>query len=477
MLLRRVIVVSAQPDVQQLARRVGQQAFVADDTAEAINFARTLAPELILFDDRFTPGHIADFIATADKNGVKIPVVTVSSDINSIRLNEYRQVGVFDCLHLLADQQQLLEIAAKIKSRLQPGTNHPADYFASDLAASAGIVGKSKAIKSTLRIINLVAGSNCNPVLITGETGTGKELAAKAVHIIRHPNEPRFIGVNCAALTATLLESELFGHVRGAFTGADRDKTGLLELAGQGTIFLDEISEMPIELQAKLLRVIQDKTFRKVGGIKDILCQATIIASSNRNLKKEVILNHFRSDLYYRLNICPITIAPLKTPERREDIRLLAEYFLRSSTVCPDKAGKITAITALALEALENHTWPGNVRELRNVIDRALLLETTDKIGLTSVIIEHFDLVGSSDSDTSVHIRDYSLEKAERELIARALQETGWQKTRAAALLGITRATLYAKVKQHNIQMGPCAPNLIQSSTPVSPENQPVYVA
>lgn len=293
---------------------------------------------------------------------------------------------------------------------------------------------------------------------------------------MRHPNE-QFIAVNCAALTANLLESELFGHVKGSFTGADRDKTGLLELAGCGTIFLDEISEMPVDLQAKLLRVLQEKTFRKVGGIKDITCNATIIASSNRNLYKEMKFNRFRRDLYYRLNICPVIIAPLRSPDRRDDIPLLAKYFLKASNICPEKSKKITTLTKLAVENLQKHDWPGNIRELRNVIERAILLETTDKIGLNSIVIdpteEGYDPIQclaavpddkqfsnshatneflQSDLPITSRIKDFSLEKAERELISRALTETGWQKTQAASLLGITRATLYAKVKQYNIK-------------------------
>ena len=323
-------------------------------------------------------------------------------------------------------------------------------FFAEDLAGSVSMVGKSAAIRNALRMIRLVAGSRCDPILIVGETGTGKELAAKAVHTLRHPNDP-FVAVNCAALTATLLESELFGHVKGAFTGADRDKTGLLEVAGRGTLLLDEISEMPLDLQAKLLRVLQEKTFRKVGGIKDIPCDATIIASSNRNLKSEVQANRFRRDLYYRLDVGPIMLAPLRSPERKEDVRILAEYFLESSTICPEKCRKVTSLTRLAMEALEKHDWPGNVRELRNVIERAILLETTDKIGLSGIIIDPTECAPASENSTAGFVRGFSLAKAERELISRALQETGWQKTRAAALLGITRATLYAKVKQYNI--------------------------
>jgi transcriptional regulator with PAS, ATPase and Fis domain len=329
-------------------------------------------------------------------------------------------------------------------------------FFAEDLAGCVSMVGKSAAIRNTLRMIRLVARSRCNPILIVGETGTGKELAAKAVHVLRHPNQP-FVAVNCAALTATLLESELFGHVKGAFTGADRDKTGLLELAGCGTLLLDEISEMPMDLQAKLLRVLQERTFRKVGGIKDVTCDATIMASSNRNLKNEVQANRFRRDLYYRLDVSPIVLAPLRSPERKDDVKILAEYFLENSTICPEKCREVTSLTRLAMEALEKHDWPGNVRELRNVIERAILLETTDKIGLSGIIIDPTECAHASENPTAGIIKGFSLAKAERELISRALQETGWQKTRAAALLGITRATLYAKVKQYNIAKDPPA--------------------
>ncbi len=323
------------------------------------------------------------------------------------------------------------------------------EHFLDADAAAVGFVGRSRSARECLKMIRLVAASRCNPILIVGETGTGKEVAARAFHTLRHPDGP-FVAVNCAALTATLLESELYGHVRGAFTGADREKMGLLEAAGTGTIFLDEISEMPLELQAKLLRVLQERTFRKVGGVKDITCHATIIATSNRDLKEEVREKRFRQDLYYRLNVCPIHLASLRSPDRRDDIPLLAQYFLGTSTIRQD-GKKITGLTQLALEALTRHDWPGNIRELRNVMERAMLLETTDKVGLSSILIESCGRP-SGTGILAAAVHDFSLEKAERELIARALQETDWQKTQAASLLGITRATLYAKVKQYNIQ-------------------------
>ena len=455
-LLRRIAVISRDSHIHSLAQEVAHEVFVADDLSEAGDMIETVTPDLTLFDGTVPPSHIRCFL---DRIGLRIhPVpVTVVAMMNpsSFSEMEYERAGVSHYLVGMEDCRRLHEIAAGIRGAARPG--EPADgvrhedYFLNEYAETIAMVGKSPAVREVLRMIELVADSQCNPVLILGETGTGKEVAASAIHVRRHPQEP-FVAINCAALTATLLESELFGHVKGAFTGADRDKTGLLEQAGAGTLFLDEISEMPLELQAKLLRVLQERTFRKVGGVKDLTCHATIIASSNRNLKKDVRENRFRQDLYYRLNICPIVLAPLRSPQRREDIRLLAQYFLARSNIRGTLSNKVTAITQMALESLCRHEWPGNVRELRNVIERAILLEKTDKIGLNSIVIEPADGEEPSPGLLGERARDFSLEKAERELIARALHETGWQKTQAASLLGITRATLYAKVKQYNIQ-------------------------
>jgi len=467
MSLQRIVAVSKDPEVQRLAQQCGREVFGADEPADALDIVRTVNPNLILFDHRFNPGHVREFLNRADKYSIDIPVVIVGGNDSDTELSaEFMQMGAYDYLQGRQDYKQLERIINRIKNKSGTTDRDPkrenkrlenvsekntSYFFAEDLAGSVSMVGKSDAVLSTLKMTKLVAGSRCNPILIVGETGTGKELVAKAIHTLRHPNE-QFVAVNCAALTANLLESELFGHVKGSFTGADREKTGLLELAGSGTLLLDEISEMPIELQPKLLRVLQEKSFRKVGGIKNITCNATIMASSNRNLKNEVQANRFRRDLYYRINVSPITLAPLRSPQRRGDIRLLAEYFLKSSTICPEKRNKITSLTKLAIETLEKHDWPGNVRGLRNVIERAVLLETTDKIGLSGIIIDPTECDEISDSPTTGFIKGFSLAKAERELISRALQKTGWQKTRAAALLGITRATLYAKVKQYNIE-------------------------
>ena len=476
--LLRIVAVSRDPEVQQLAQQYSREVFGADDLTDALDIVKTVNPNLILFDHRFNPNHIREFLNKADKNSVDVPVVAVGGEDSDTKLsNEFIRMGAYDYLQGKQDYGRLEQIISRIKNNLsstdrdtrdekgslESGSKQSASrFFAEDLAASVSMVGKSCAIVNTLKMTKLVAGSRCNPILIVGETGTGKEVVARAIHTLRHANE-QFVAVNCAALTANLLESELFGHVKGSFTGADREKTGLLELAGSGTLLLDEISEMPVELQAKLLRVLQEKSFRKVGGIKNIVCKASIMASSNRILESEVRANRFRRDLYYRLSVSPITLTPLRSPERREDIRLLAEYFLETSTICPDKRDKITSLTQLAIEALEKHDWPGNVRELSNVIERAILLETTEKIGLSGIVIDPSECSRVSCSPKANLIKGFSLAKAERELISRALQETGWQKTRAAALLGITRATLYAKVKQYKIEKDSCIANNLES--------------
>ena len=318
-------------------------------------------------------------------------------------------------------------------------------FFHEQCPAGVAFVGQSPGAAQVLETIRMIAQSRCNPILITGATGTGKELAAWAVHQWREGGG-RFVGVNCAALTSNLLESELFGHIKGAFTGADRDKSGLLEAAEGGSLFLDEISEMSPDLQAKLLRVLQEKTFRMVGSTVETPCNVTIVASSNRNLMEEVRRGAFRQDLYYRLAIFPVALPALASSERHEDIELLANYFLATSKISAYRG--CLKLSDGALEKLRRHNWPGNVRELKNVIERALILNRSDEIPPSSIIIDR-----QESQAAAVGSEDFSLESAERELIIRALRETNWQRTKAAGLLGITRATLHAKIKRYEIQL------------------------
>ncbi len=337
------------------------------------------------------------------------------------------------------------------------------------------VVAYSHAMGCVLEMLRRLAQSRCSSILLLGETGTGKEIAAQAVHAWRCGVGKPFVAVNCATLTASLLESELFGHVKGAFTGADRDRAGLFEQGADGTVFLDEISEMPMDLQAKLLRVLQERTFRKVGGGAEIRCQATVIASSNRDLLGEVRAGRFRKDLYYRLAVLPVTLPPLRNESRRADILPLARHFLATSDVL-DSAG-LREFSPAAERALLAHDWPGNVRELRNAVERALILSQGKAIEPECLMLDSpMDATVASPPmgvPTAVYLsapsasdgeaaeaggearpprRDFSLETAEREFIVRALRETGWQRTKAAALLGITRATLHAKIKRYDLR-------------------------
>jgi two-component system response regulator HydG len=369
-------------------------------------------------------------------------------------------------------------VAAALAKRLQDATRRRDRFFAPECPAGVPLVGQSAGLRRTLETINLVAENNLCPVLITGETGAGKELAAQAVHVRTTGGWSNFVAVNCATLTEHLLESDLFGHVRGAFTGADRERTGLFEAAGTGTIFLDEISEMPPNLQARLLRAIQERKFRKVGGTKDIACRATIVASSNRDLLAESRAGRFRRDLYYRLAVLPIALPPLRAADRRDDIPLLADYFIET---LGQGRSRVIGLAADAREALLAHDWPGNVRELRNVIERSLLIEKGTRLTRESLLLDgyapfpasaacHSQTLATDTGPQAAAEDDFSLETAERMFITRALQETGGQRTRAAALLGITRATLHAKLKRYQIDVpggdGSCEPSHSLAESP-----------
>jgi len=463
---QKVLLIGRDAKIQNSVQGLASEIFVADDLNEAKSILDNIDVDFVLIESIFCPAAIKEFFSSTSLG--KKSIIIGAKNNNKASETDYLNIGAADYLADGENRASLSDIIANLNARTY--LTHSANYndsgfFLNDFAASIPIAGKSASIGQTLKMLELVGTSNCNPVLIIGQTGTGKESAAKAVHCIRHPNKP-FVAVNCAALTANLLESELFGHVKGAFTSADKEKTGLLELAGEGTLFLDEISEIPLELQAKLLRVLQEKTFRKVGGLNDTKCDATIIASSNRNLKIEVAEKRFRADLYYRLNICPIVLAPLNSEKRRQDIPLLAEYFLSTTTIYPEKNKKIKGFTPLAIQALMQYNWPGNIRELKNVVERAVLLEAGWKIGMDSIIIdptEQIDPAEFAKDSPSDKLKDFSLLAAEKELIKRALAQTNGQKSRAAALLGITRATLYAKLKQYDIEddsaNSPCEQN------------------
>ena len=433
------------------------------DPRAALPLIRRSRPQLAVIRQDIPAAEGLTFVASVRASSPQTVVAVIADSPRVDDAVRFVKAGAKDYRSGPLDEAAAAGLLATVQAELSRLGQNQDRYFCEDCPPGVPFVGRSETARETLRTLRMVAESGCSPVLVLGETGTGKELAARVLHAWCCKDDDSFVAVNCAALTANLLESELFGHARGSFTGADREKTGLFELAGKGTIFLDEISEMAVDLQAKLLRVLQERTFRKVGGTKDIPCHATIVASSNRNLLEEVQRGRFRKDLYYRLAVFPVTLPPLRDPGRRQDMGLLAEYFLRNTQIRSRR--KVQGISRQAMEKLLSHDWPGNVRELRNVIDRAIILEQGQQISAESI---RSDVNGPGtypgpftttttaprplDTPAAAERRDFSLEAAEREFILRALKETGWQRTRAASLLGITRATLHAKLKRYDIQ-------------------------
>jgi transcriptional regulator with GAF, ATPase, and Fis domain len=292
-----------------------------------------------------------------------------------------------------------------------------------------------------------VAASPASTVLLTGETGVGKDLAAKAIHYSSDRAHRQFVNITCSALPEQLLESELFGHERGAFTDARMQKRGLLETADGGTVFLDEIGEITPALQVKLLRFLEEKTFKRVGGLADIRVDVRVIAATNRNLEQHVNEGRFREDLYYRLQVMPIVIPPLR--ERRGDVPLLASYYI--DTFNREFRKKVRGASADALKVLEGYRWPGNIREMRNAIERAMLLATGDWLqpedfgGLTRGVgpVQQFQLPPDG----------VNLEEVERQLLVQALDRAGGNQTHAGQLLGINRDQVRYRIEKFGLHL------------------------
>lgn len=310
-----------------------------------------------------------------------------------------------------------------------------------------GLIGKSSYAKELTHKIQIVANTPTS-VLILGETGTGKEKVAKAIYALSNRNTQPFITVNCAALPVNLIESELFGHEKGAFTGAHQRRIGKFEQAHGGTIFLDEIGEMPLEAQVKLLRVLQEKEFERIGSDSTLKVDIRIIAATNRNLEKEVSDGRFRLDLYYRLNVFPLELLPLR--ERKEDIEDLVYYFIEKYGLLLGK--KITGINHAALEKLKNYTWPGNIRELEHCIERAVLLANNAEINVLS--IPESKTINQIEPEQASAI--LTMEEMEKEHIINTLKVSNGRVSGAggaAELLGISAQTLYSKIKKHGIKL------------------------
>jgi two-component system response regulator AtoC len=323
-----------------------------------------------------------------------------------------------------------------------------------DLKARYGfenLIGEAPSIREVFSTIEKVAGSKFSTVLLQGESGTGKDLVARTIHSLSDRSQAIFLDINCSAFPESLLESELFGHEKGAFTGAGSTKKGLFELADGGTIYLDEIGDMPLTLQGKLLKVIETKRFRRVGGITEIQVDVRIIAATNKDLQVEVNERRFRNDLFYRLRVIPIHIPPLR--ERTEDIPLLVEFFITKFNAEFKK--NVKGISPDALKLLKNYPWPGNVRELKNIIERVLILETSEKIELENLPPE---ITSYSQANSVSKLVDHfpaegiSLKEVERDLISKALARANGNQSRAAELLGISRDTLRYRMQKFGLK-------------------------
>ena len=337
----------------------------------------------------------------------------------------------------------------------EAGQDRPA--LAGDIHAEKGIdLGNFKmitvapAMKQVLAFARRVAQSEVSTILLEGESGTGKDMLAQFLHYYGRRHEGPFIALNCAAIPETLLESELFGYEKGAFTDARTAKAGILELASGGTIFLDEIAEMPLTIQAKMLRVLEEQCFRRLGGVRDIQVDVRVVAATNRKLTDAVEDGRFRLDLYYRLNVIQVSLPALR--ERREDILPLAEHFIQvyNGKFKRNLQGMSHAVAA----ALMSHSWPGNVRELRNVIERAMVLEESERIQSSSLYIASSGGISRPAVPAGEPEAPFqaSLAEAEKSMVMKALQKAGGNQTRAAILLGITRDTLRYKMKKFNLR-------------------------
>ena len=434
-----------------------QQAQVCPDgmpTAEALASGKPV----VAYDtdlDRYPSPDYRRFVSMGCKSECSVPLITANGALGTLEI-----VRTTDELWTDADVEFLVEIAGQVaiavenalsyreltemKDRLASEKLYLEDEIRLDLN-SGNMVGEGPAFQSVLRAIHTVAPSDAT-VLILGETGTGKELVARAIHEMSHRGKGSFVKVNCAAIPATLLESELFGHEKGAFTGAAGQRIGRFELAHQGTLFLDEIGEMPLDLQPKLLRAIQDQEFERVGGNRTIRTDVRFVAATNRDLKRMVEENRFRADLYYRLHVFPIQVPPLR--DRPEDIPLLTRFFVQKYAGRMNR--QIERIPAPVMEALARYDWPGNIRELQNVIERSVLLTTGSALSLAmpETISRHQppSPVPGTGTERS--------EAAEREAIIRALEEAHGMvggRNGAAARLGLKRTTLYSRMQKLNI--------------------------
>ena len=458
--MHTILIVDDEPNYQivlsEILKDEGYEVFTANSGLAGLPIVYSTDLDLVLSDMKMPGMDGIAFLEKIKEYNKELPVILITAYAEVEKAVEAMRLGAFTYLAKPFSNQQLLAGVRKAIEHygLIREIRRLRDE-ATPRSGFGGMIGKSPSMRAVYQLIEKVAPTPSS-VLITGESGTGKELVARAIHNHSPRRDAPFISVNCAALSEHLLESELFGHEKGAFTDAVVMRKGRFELADTGTLFLDEVGEMPPQLQAKLLRVLQDKSFERVGGNATLQVDVRILAATNKELKDEVDKGHFREDLYYRLNVIHIHLAPLR--ERVDDIPALVSHFIEKNS---RSLGRPLDISPEALRLLISLPWEGNVRELVNTIERAAILCNSDRIEPEDVQPDSSQLVNAHEWSTGLELNQFIpdnlslaevLNGIEERLVRKALDDTGYVQARAAEQLGITKSLLQYKMKKYNLQ-------------------------
>ncbi len=436
--------------LETIIRSWGYRVKIADDGAEAVEQVEQRPFDLILMDVRMTVMSGLEALKRIKQYNPAIPILIMTAYSSVESAVEALKAGAYDYLTKPLDFEVLKLSMERAREHVGLKEENRAlkEKLRSDFDLK-NIIGKSRPIKELIEMVAMIAPSEAT-VLITGESGTGKELIARAIHFNSPRKDQTLVIVNCAALTETLLESELFGHEKGAFTGAAKRREGRFAQANKGTIFLDEIGEMSALMQAKLLRVIQEREIQRVGSDDTLKVDVRILAATNRNLEDDVAAGKFREDLYYRLNVVTVNVPPLR--ERLDDIPLLAQHFLNKYAEKNRKT--VRGFTPIAMDILLKYSWPGNVRELENAVERSVILLSGDYItekqlplNITQTYLHESTWVAAQ----PVNPEPRPLEEIEKEAILAALDASGGNKSETARRLGINRKTLHNKLKSYGV--------------------------